>query len=214
MKTENQISRKDFLKKAGMTVAGVAVTGSLLTACSTDTTASVDTSQAPEWPFPYKKLDAAVGEERGYNNYHEKGGWGVGVAEGFFGLLADEIGYPYNQIPTEMFINASSGYQQQSLCGCLGVAAACIGAVCEGDDAKKLIRELENWYKEAEFPMYQPDGPLVTTVAESIQCEVSVTKYMEAEGVDYGDEKRKNRCAGVTADTVRKTIEMLNEHFA
>jgi|BioPla2DNA2_1021312.scaffolds.fasta_scaffold53220_2 hypothetical protein len=214
MSTENQISRKDFLKKAGLTVAGVAVTGSLLSACSPGTTASADTSSAPEWPFTYTKIDPAVAEERAYKAYHEQGGWGVGVAEGFFGVLADEVGYPYNQIPTEMFINASSGYQLGSLCGSLGVAAACIGAVCEADDAKKLIMKLNNWYKDAELPIYQPDGPLKTTVAESILCEVSVGKYKEAEGVDHGDPKRKNRCAGVAADCTRKAVELLNEHFA
>lgn len=214
MTVENQITRKDFLKKAGMTVASVAVTGTLLSACSADTTASADTSQAPEWPFTYTKIDPAVAEERAYKAYHEKGGWGVGVAEGFFGILADDVGYPFNQIPTEMFINASSGYQQTSLCGSIGIAAACIGAVCEGDDAKKLIMKLENWYKEAELPIYQPDGPLTITVAESIQCADSVGKYMEAEGVEYGDQKRKNRCAGVAADCTRKAIELLNDHFA
>jgi hypothetical protein len=75
--TEKQISRKDFLKKAGMTVAGVAVTGSLagvLTACSTQTTASADSSQKPEWPFKYKKIDPAVAEERAFKGYKEKGG--------------------------------------------------------------------------------------------------------------------------------------------
>ena len=214
MSTENQISRKDFLKKAGMTVAGVAVTGSLLSACSSDTAASADTSKAPEWPFTYSKIDPAVAEERAYKAYHEQGGWGVGVAEGFFGTLADEVGYPYNQIPTGMFINASSGYQQSSLCGSIGIAGACIGSVCEGADAKKLIMKLENWYKAAELPIYQPDGPIATTVAESIQCEVSVGKYMEAEGVEYGDQMRKNRCAGIAADCTRKAVELLNEFFA
>ncbi|WFA08758.1 hypothetical protein P3962_13685 [Tissierella sp. Yu-01] len=75
--TEKQLSRKEFLKKAGMTVAGVAVTGSLasvLTGCSAQPTASADSSQAPEWPFTYKKLDPAIAEERAFNGYKEKGG--------------------------------------------------------------------------------------------------------------------------------------------
>lgn len=114
-----------------------------------------------------------------------------------------------------MFINASSGYQQSSLCGSVGVAAACIGAVCDADTAKKLIVELENWYKVAELPMYQPENlGLKTTVAESIICEVSVSKYMEAEGVAYGDPERKSRCAGVAADCTRKMVELLNETLA
>lgn len=215
MSEQKQISRKDFLKKAGITVAGVALSGSLLTACTAQPTASLDTNQAPEWPFKYSKIDPAVAEARAFTGYKEKGGWGIGVAEGFFGTLADEVGYPFNQIPTGMFINASSGYQQSSLCGSVGVAAACIGAVCDADTAKKLIVELENWYKVAELPMYQPENlGLKTTVAESIICEVSVSKYMEAEGVAYGDPERKSRCAGVAADCTRKMVELLNETLA
>ena len=71
------ISRKDFLKKAGVTVAGIAVTGTLagaLTGCTTKPTASLDTSQAPEWPLPYKKLDPKVVEARAFTAYKERGG--------------------------------------------------------------------------------------------------------------------------------------------
>ena len=80
--TENkQISRKDFLKGMGMTVAGVAVTGSLtgvLTGCTAPEAAApapaVDTSQAPAWPFTYTKIDASAAEARAYTGYKEKGG--------------------------------------------------------------------------------------------------------------------------------------------
>jgi hypothetical protein len=85
--TENkQISRKDFLKGMGLTVAGVAVTGSLtgvLTGCSTKeaeapapaaVAAAVDTSQAPAWPFKYEKIDVATAQEKAYAGYKEKGG--------------------------------------------------------------------------------------------------------------------------------------------
>ncbi len=75
--TENkQISRKDFMKGVGVTVAGVAVTGGLgglLTGCAAPE-AAADTTTAPEWPLPYQKLDADAVRERAYNAYFEKGG--------------------------------------------------------------------------------------------------------------------------------------------
>ncbi|MFA9423047.1 MAG: hypothetical protein ACERLG_05695 [Sedimentibacter sp.] len=81
MAENKQISRKDFLKGVGVTVAGVAVTGSLtgiLTGCSTPapaaTATAVDTSQAPAWPFKYEKLDVAVVQANAYKGYKEKGG--------------------------------------------------------------------------------------------------------------------------------------------
>lgn len=212
--TEKQISRKDFLKGMGTSLAGVAVVGTmggLLTGCTAETAGS-GVEGAPEFPFKYVKLDPAKAEEIGYNTYFEKGGWGVGVAEGFFGYLASEVGYPYNQIPNAAFTNAGSGYQQGALCGAIGVAATCIGYVTDVDTSKKLVGQLFNWYKTYEFPQYQPENLNLTyTVADSTLCEVSVANFMEAHGVAYGDHERKARCAGVTADVLRKTVELLNE---
>lgn len=74
--TEKQISRKDFLKGMGASLAGVAVVGSmggLLTGCSAEV-ASTSVDGAPEYPFKYVKLDPAKAEEIGYNAYFEQGG--------------------------------------------------------------------------------------------------------------------------------------------
>jgi len=71
-----QLSRKDFLKGMGTTIAGVAAVGTLgsvLTGCSADT-ASVNANGAAPHPYPYKKLDPAKAEEIGYNAYFDKGG--------------------------------------------------------------------------------------------------------------------------------------------
>lgn len=76
MAENKQITRRDFIKGVGMTVAGVAVTGGLsglLAGCAAPT-ASVDTTQAVVWPLPYKKLDPSVVEARAFTGYKEKGG--------------------------------------------------------------------------------------------------------------------------------------------
>lgn len=84
--------------------------------------------------------------------------------------------------------------------------------VTDVDTSKKLVGELYNWYKGFEFPQYQPENLKLThTVAESVLCSDSVGKFMEAHGVAYGDHERKARCAGVTGDVLRKTVELLNE---
>ena len=77
MSEKKQITRQDFLKGMGMTVAGVAVTGSLagvLTACSSPEPAATETASAVEWPYEYKKLDVATVQDRAYKGYFEKGG--------------------------------------------------------------------------------------------------------------------------------------------
>lgn len=69
-----EISRKDFIKGMGVSLAGVAVAGGLggmLTGCAAPV-ASADS--APAWPMKYKKLDPAKAEERAFNGYKEKGG--------------------------------------------------------------------------------------------------------------------------------------------
>lgn len=114
-----------------------------------------------------------------------------------------------------MFKNHAGGYGLATLCGSLGVAAFIIGQFVPADDAKKMIAELFNWYKGFSFPVYQPDynGELKTTVADSYLCDDSVGNYMTAENVEYGDKKRKSRCAGLASDVTKKTIELLNAYF-
>ncbi len=74
---KKQISRKDFLKGAGVSVAGVAMAGGLgavLTGCTTAAVDTAESTSAPQWPFKYVKLDPATVEARAYNGYKEMGG--------------------------------------------------------------------------------------------------------------------------------------------
>ncbi len=71
-----------------------------------------------------------------------------------------------------------------------------------------------NWYKTFDFPKYQPENlDLTNTVANSVLCGDSVGIFMEAHNVEYGDDERKSRCAGVAADTCAKMVELLNERL-
>ncbi len=38
-------------------------------------------------------------------------------------------------------------------------------------------------------------------------------EFLEETGARMGDDSRKERCAGVTGDTAKKTAELLNAHF-
>lgn len=217
-KKSKEISRKDFLKGVGASIAGVTLLGGMggvLTACSQQATASpeVITEEAtkPQWPFKYVTLDPDKVEEMAYHGY-QKGGCCFGVAEAFVDALSEEAGYPFNQIPAGAFIGGAAGYGQGALCGSLGAAAACIGMVSDGDKQKELIAELYNWYKKHPFPQYQPaEMDLKTTVCNSVLCIDSVGVFMKEQGVGMGDPERKERCAGVTAEVARKMVEILNE---
>lgn len=204
-------TRRDFLKTTGKLMAGVALASTVNPAIGA--LAEDKKVDAPAYPFPYVRLDPDKVQERGYKSFYEKGGCARGSADAIIGELADQVGYPFNQIPIDMFANGAGGYGAATLCGSLGGAVAAIGLVCLPEDAKKITQELFAWYRKAELPEYQPKLASETTVANSVNCMESVGHYMEKTGVGMGDEPRKERCAGVTGDTAKKTVELLNAHF-
>ena len=113
-----------------------------------------------------------------------------------------------------MFKSFSGGFAgEASLCGTLGVAATFFGAVLEPDEAKPAIKEMMNWYKTADLPIYDSGNrpSATTTVADSTLCYESVSQYMKAEDLSYGDAERKERCASVSADVAKYVVEVLNE---
>lgn len=203
-------TRREFLKMTGKLATGAALVAGISPALNA---IAEEKPAAPEHPFPYKKLDPAVAEKRGYEGYYNIGGCARGVADAIIGQLADDVGYPFNQIPIAMYANGATGYGAGSLCGALGGAVNAIGLVCAPDDAKKLTQKLFAWYREADLPIYQPKMESKTSKAHSVNCEDSLEGYMTLTGVKMGDPARKERCAGVTGDTARKTVELLNEHF-
>ncbi len=84
--------------------------------------------------------------------------------------------------------------------------------VADTETNSKMINQLMAWYAEFPFPEYQPAGmDIPTTVANSSLCHVSVTKFMQAHGFERSDPERGERCAGVTADVCKFTVQMLNQ---
>lgn len=69
-----EMSRKDFMKKMGTSIAGVAVVGGvsgLLTGCTSTASADIE---APVYPVKYVKIDVEKAKDRAYNAYFDKGG--------------------------------------------------------------------------------------------------------------------------------------------
>ncbi len=128
-------------------------------------------------------------------------------------LLKEEVGYPFDHFPSQMFEFARGGVQSWgTLCGSLIAACGIIGLVCNKENSANLVNNLMAWYQQFPFPEYQPAGMnLPTTVAGSTLCHISVTKWLEVNGGKHGDPPRKERCGGLTADVAKFTVEMLNE---
>ena len=204
-----QTSRREFLKLAGKGVLGAAA----LSTVPAMLPALAEGAEAPAWPWAYKKLDKDAVMKHGYECFYSHGGCCAGAVAAIVELLADEYGYPYNQLNARMFADGAGGYGAGTLCGSLGGACAVFGLFCEAKEARELRDQLYAWYKDHAFPTYQPEMESITTVSGAIECAVSVGNYMKATGYEMGDAGRKARCAAVTGETAAKAVELLNIHF-
>lgn len=214
---KKDLSRRDFLKGSAAGVVGLASVG-LLGACTSKdpepAAATPGPIEAPEFPFVWHKLDPAVIEDRVYKGFYTLGGCARTVFDGILGSLAEEYGYPYNQVPTQMYHAGHAGYNVGTICGSVAGAYGIIGLFVPTEDQDAMVKELAAWYSAAAFPFYQPEEKMITTVANSVNCSESVTKWMEAANVaERSNPLRLSRCAGVSADVARKTVEMLNVYY-
>lgn len=205
----NLQTRREFLKTSGKVLAGVALPSAALPLLHISAEAA-PVLQPVSYPFPYVKLDPQTTLERGYKSFYDFGGCGMGAFDAIVGQLADMIGYPHDQMPVQMFANASAGYGVGSLCGSLGGAVAAVALICEPAEAKQVTGELMAWYRKHPFPEYQPEIKNPTSVADSVNCIDSCSKFMEAANVKMGDDARKARCASVTGETAAKAVELIN----
>ena len=105
------------------------------------------------------------------------GGCCAGAVAAVVELLAEEYGYPYNQLNARMFADGAGGYGAGTLCGSLGGACAIFGLFCEANEARELRDQLYAWYKDHAFPSYQPEMESITTVSGAIgaRCPSATT---------------------------------------
>lgn len=181
-----QTSRREFLKLAGKGMLGAAA----LSTVPAMLPALAEGAEAPAWPWAYKKMDKEAVLKHGYECFYSHGGCCAGAVAAIVELLADEYGYPYNQLNARMFADGAGGYGAGTLCGSLGGACAVFGLFCEAKEARELRDQLYAWYKEHAFPTYQPEMESVTTVSGAIECAVSVGNYMKATGYEMSDPGR------------------------
>lgn len=219
---KKNLSRRDFLKKGATGVVSIASLGLLGACASQASTPSQEPAPAPTpapiepaaFPFEWHELDPIAVEKRAYEGFSKLGGCARTVFDCILGMLAEEYGYPYNQIPSQMYYAGHAGYKVGTLCGSMAGAFGVIGLFVPTEDQDAMVMDLAAWYSAAAFPMYQPEKDLITTVSNSVNCSESVTKWMAAAGVaEMSDPSRIARCAGVSADVARKVVEMLNVYY-
>ena len=204
-------SRREFLLNTGKVLGGAAVMSAVAPLTKVIAEDAVH-------PYTWAKIDPEKAADCAYARFSELGGCCVGVVAGIVDCLAEAVGAPFTTFPVQMFQNGAAGYGQNSLCGCLGGAAAVIGMVCPAAESKAVLKEVMTWYKESTLPTYdRGTAPAIAQVVPgSVNCSDSLLKFFEAApsvNYDMSNPDRINRCRCLTADVARKTAELLNAHF-
>jgi len=116
-----------------------------------------------------------------------------------------------------MFLGFSGGIAGWgTICGALAAPVCLIsGVVADKKLREEMINELMAWYIHHPFPEYQPAGLNLPKVAVgSTLCHISVSKWVNAMDppVTADSKEKKARCAGVSGDTAKKAVEILNAY--
>ncbi len=206
------LSRRRMLSSAGlMTGAGLLVASAAGPLLSKE-----EKEKSRAWT--YDRLEpAAVADEAA--RLFRDGGCMYGVFTSIVGTLGRTIGEPFASFPCHMMQYGEGGTGGfGSLCGALNGGAAVIGLFEQNKERREqLISELYSWYETTELPLYRPPAAeandVPKSVAGSVLCHVSVSHWCKVSGCKVTDKERKERCNRLTADTARKTVELLNRNL-
>lgn len=210
------VTRRQILGPIGL-AAGSCVLSSCL---SKNVASSPGKGDKAVIPWPYAELDPDVTAERTYYDC-VKGHCMYGVFAPVITQLAEKRGEPYQSFPIDMMRYGAGGTGGSgSLCGALNGAAALFGLFAESEEqTKQLIGGLFLWYEQTKLPDYFPRKPILdidvpTSVSNSVLCHVSITRWSVTSGHKTFSKPQKERCKRLTADTAKKTVEILNASFA
>jgi len=219
-----KVTRRRILSSAGL------VAGAGLLAAGHDQLFRSESHAQPEpSDWKYVRLDRALVAEKAYEMFPE-GGCMYGLVGSIVTTLGDMVGEPYRSFPFAMMRYGFGGTGAWgTLCGALNGAAAIIGLlhqeefvpwIKDGQESKgaRLIGRLFSWYETAELPKYRPTGAsdieeMPSSVAESVLCHVSLSKWSQASTHDVYSAQKVERCRRLTADVTIRTVELLNREL-
>lgn len=174
--------------------------------------------------MPYARLDPEAARELGRQGYYEGMHCGEGSLNAVLTLLREEVGGPWNDVPSSAALwSKGGGVGWSAVCGAVVGSNMAISLVHgrENEDAvDKLVDEFQRWYTREPFPTWTPssgsDGitdELPQAESGSILCHASVTNWCKESGYASGSAERSERCSRVTGESAARAVELLNaEH--
>jgi len=177
-------------------------------------------SHVRQWS--YVNLDSEAVAADAYRIYPD-GGCMYAVFGSVIRALAKRVGEPFISFPFEMMRYGDGGVGGWgSLCGVVNGAAALIG-LFQNEISKtrreNLAAELCFWYERTALPQFQPAkaewaDEAEPSIADSILCHVSVSRWCKATGCEASGMEKKERCRRLSADGAKKIVEILNANLS
>ena len=211
-----KVSRRDIIVTAGKLAGGAVGVAAVYNLLSPLPKSEASTKMA-ELPWPYKKFtdkDMKEASEIAHAAWF-KGFCPYATMSGIIEVLRKKVGEPYKSFPLGVVTFAHGGTSGWgATCGTLigsGMAASLVTGPHTGE---AIVNEVMHWYADTELPIYVPDHPKAVlktkNKSETPLCHASVGKWMKKEGVGFLSAQQMERCARLSADVARKTIELLN----
>lgn len=183
--------------------------------------AAAPAEQLEDFGWKPNKLDVAATQAIAHENFYHKGyGCGYGAFYSIVGQMSEKYGSPYKNFPYYMMEMGKSGFSEWgTLCGALVGAAAALSMFWGRKDRDPMVDELFRWYELTAFPIYKPRADLKvglpaaklpTSVSDSVLCHISVSRWSYTGGLPAQSKERSERCARLTADVAKKTVEIMN----
>ena len=211
---------RQFTRREVCSGVGLIASPCLLSSClSEKIISSPDKGKESDILWAYAPLDPDTTAERAYKYYYE-GHCMYGVFKSIVSQLAELKGQPYDSFPFYMMRYGAGGVAGWgSLCGGLNGGAAVTGLFTKTEEQRRLlIDELFRWYEKTELPLYVPKKAklkmeMARSISNSILCHTSVSKWCKASGYRAFSNQHLERCACLTADMAKMTVEILNSNF-
>lgn len=165
----------------------------------------------------YVPLDTERTAALAYQLHNQGKSCMYGVFSSIVKQLAEKVGEPFRSFPCEMMVYGAGGVAGWgTLCGALNGGAAAISLLIgTAADRQALTDELFLWYQDSQIPTYVPESPffkadLPVVKPDSVLCHPSVSAWIKKAKVNFYSKEREERCTRLSADTARKTVELLN----
>lgn len=199
-------------------LAGIAAGSWVVSSCVSEQLASVPAPK-PSFAWTFARLDLDATADRAYQDYYQ-GHCMYGVFKSIVWQLAEQRGEPYKSFPFDMMQYGAGGVAGWgSLCGGLNGGAAVIGLFARTrEQAQLLTHEVFRWYETTALPTYVPKRAKLSmempkSVSNSVLCHASVSSWCKVSGHRAFSKEHIERCARLTADTAKMTVQILNRNL-